>query len=399
MSGIELHRLLSEAISGNATAIRVTTRLQPTGGQGDKVFPPTYPTDDNEIVYATEERLIDGERVRCVLLDSVQSQANRMESALQEAIDAGTLTLPLIETMIKGYGRVTVLQAPHRLYDSILRDSELDGVRFWHSELGHRLMAARLQSATALYEYCPQMLLFGGWHSQAESGGRGAKIPRALVSEIIGLNVQEGIRPASRVDPLGVGLDAGPVYRAADANRQWTLEPEAARKNEKGEAERYGEGKPSNIGHGNIKPSLTLGGVTLAEARQVAVLSLPALRRLHFPDPAGRTDSARDQAGRTVVAALALCALALQIEQGFDLRSRCLLVPVGLPRFELLGRTLEEVQTLPVDAALARETLLAAVEAAQAQDLRFVTEPARLQASADLNQLVQRSLASHAAAE
>ncbi|GIW39502.1 MAG: hypothetical protein KatS3mg076_0079 [Candidatus Binatia bacterium] len=85
----------------------------------------------------------------CVLLDSVQSQANRMELALQEAVDAGKIKLPLVVVdfsehdptgdleadeaagrLIEKVGRITSLQVPHRLADAILRDSELDGVRF-----------------------------------------------------------------------------------------------------------------------------------------------------------------------------------------------------------------------------------------------------------------------------
>ncbi|MGC8625834.1 MAG: type I-U CRISPR-associated protein Cas7, partial [Phycisphaerae bacterium] len=69
--------ILTEAVK-NAAALRCITELQPAGGPGDKVFPPTYMGG----VYATETRLIDGRRMPCVLLDSVQSQANRMELAL-----------------------------------------------------------------------------------------------------------------------------------------------------------------------------------------------------------------------------------------------------------------------------------------------------------------------------
>lgn len=66
--------------------------MQPAGGPGDKVFPPTFAG----AVYAIEKRRIPGREqpVRCVLLDSVQSQANRMELVLQEAVDAGRIKLP-----------------------------------------------------------------------------------------------------------------------------------------------------------------------------------------------------------------------------------------------------------------------------------------------------------------
>ena len=46
-----------------------------------------------------EERRLPGraEPVTCVVLDTVQSQANRMEMALQDAFDAGALKLPILQ--------------------------------------------------------------------------------------------------------------------------------------------------------------------------------------------------------------------------------------------------------------------------------------------------------------
>lgn len=128
---------LQKAVAGRAAAFRCRATLSPAGGPGDKVFPPTYAG----AVYATEKRrLPDHEQpVDCVLLDSVQSQANRMEEALQQAVDAGRLKLPVIEVDFTPYypgedqpedkrlldpvGKVTSLQAPHRIADAILRDS------------------------------------------------------------------------------------------------------------------------------------------------------------------------------------------------------------------------------------------------------------------------------------
>src|SRR5258708_26221280 len=85
---------LQSAVAGSAAAFRCRRRLQPAGGDGDKVFPPTFAG----AVYAVEQRRVPGREqpVTCVLLDSVQSQANRMEFALQEAIDSGTIQMPVI---------------------------------------------------------------------------------------------------------------------------------------------------------------------------------------------------------------------------------------------------------------------------------------------------------------
>src|SRR3954463_16214792 len=80
---------LKKAVEGSSAAFRLTLKLEAVS---PKVFPPTYEGGK----YATEERNINGQRVPCVLLDSVPSQANRMELALQEAHDGGHFKLPLV---------------------------------------------------------------------------------------------------------------------------------------------------------------------------------------------------------------------------------------------------------------------------------------------------------------
>src|SRR5262245_4435354 len=122
---------LRKAVSETAAAFRCRRRLQPGGGEGDKVFPPTFAG----AVYAVEQRRIPGNEqpVTCVLLDSVQSQANRMEQALQDAVDAGQIALPVVAVdfsefgptgdlkkdekegrLLDAIGTITSLQVPHR---------------------------------------------------------------------------------------------------------------------------------------------------------------------------------------------------------------------------------------------------------------------------------------------
>ena len=106
---------MKTAIDGAAAAFRCVTDYQPAGGPGDKVFPPTYEGGK----YATEERIDPetGKRRPCVLLDSVQSQANRMELALLEAHRAEKVELPLLvtrfnqEELLRKF-TVTSLEAP-----------------------------------------------------------------------------------------------------------------------------------------------------------------------------------------------------------------------------------------------------------------------------------------------
>ncbi|MEJ2381427.1 MAG: type I-U CRISPR-associated protein Cas7, partial [Gammaproteobacteria bacterium] len=59
--------VLRSALRGTAAALRCVTDYQPAGGPGDKVFPPTYEGGK----YAVETRMVDGNPVDCVLLDSV----------------------------------------------------------------------------------------------------------------------------------------------------------------------------------------------------------------------------------------------------------------------------------------------------------------------------------------
>ncbi|MGH9896052.1 MAG: type I-G CRISPR-associated RAMP protein Csb1/Cas7g, partial [bacterium] len=315
---------LRTAVEGTAAAFRCRRRLQPAGGPGDKVFPPTYAG----AVYAVEQRRVrDGNGnesvVPCVLLDSAPSQANRMEEALQEAVDAGHVEIPVVEVqfpetgLLQPVGRITSLEAPHRIADAILRDSLLDGTRFPDSTEGRRLSRVGLHNATPLYELCPTALVFGMWDSTGPRGGLGAKFQRAIVSEVVGINASFGTKTSSRIDPLGIRLGAGPVYRSERGKIAWTLDEKSAAKDGSKPA-KIKDGKPSQVNHGNVMPSLSdiqrdtglplAGGVTISHAEQTVVLSLPALRRLRFPNDEGGADAKRDIAARTTLAALGLCA-------------------------------------------------------------------------------------------
>ncbi len=416
--------MLLDAISGRAAALRARGTLQPAGGPGTKVFPPTYAG----AVYATEERRVEGrdEPVRCVLLDSVQSQANRMEEALQEALDRGELeeaSLPIVEVdfapfwpgddkdaslrLLDPVGRVSSLEAPHRIADAILRDSLLDGVGFRESEVGERIGRASARNATALFEHCPTALLFGMWDSTGPKGGLGAKIERTIVSEIVGIDAVFGVSTSSRIDPLGIQLSAGPVYEAVDGEPfDWTLDENKARK-EKNKPKPSGKkgGKPSEINHGNVTPSLSdvdhdterylAGGVTIDHAEHSTVISLAALRRLRFPaddewQPKNPEQHQRDDAARVVLAALGVLASTLATRGGMDLRSRCLLWPETPPSWELLSAPGESTP-VTVDVETARAVYAEAVRRARSLGLPWRTEPLVLEPSSRLVQLVVKS--------
>lgn len=373
-----------------ATAIRFDLDLQPPGGALQKVFPPTYPTTkERGPEYATEVRIVNGQRVEAVLLDSVPSQANRLEQALLEARRAGHIPLPLIEVEIEGYGVITDLDAPHRIYDAILLDSLLENRPFLESPIGRRLDQATTKNATDLFRYAPTTLLFGAWNSHAGQRVAMARFARALVSEIIGWPIERGIKTASRIDPLGITKTAGgEMYKTADG--RWTYDKDRAMKDAKGKPTRV---KPSEIGHGNIPPTLDrqTGGVSVEHVRQSAVLSLVQLRNLHFPLEDGTVREARDTAAQTVLASLALVALLAQWERGYQLRSGCLLQPLRQPTWRLCGRTAQEDTPFDLEIQEAVALLQTTVSATERQGLAWAIEPLELIPSPDLTQLLRVS--------
>ncbi len=383
MDTLELAHI-KEALSGSAAAFRCITELQPAGGPGDKVFPPTYSGGE----YATEQRHVNGEEVTCVLLDSVQSQANRMELALLSEWEYGRATLPVITVDFTGadlpkHFRVTSLDAPHRIADALLRDSELDEVMFRQSETGKRLDTLDARNATALFELCPTALVFGMWDSTGPRGGFGVKFQRTMVSEIVGFHAQQGKRTSSRIDPAQILRNAGPVYRTEDGG--WTLEQaEAGERNSRGI-------RPSEVNHGNIVPSIVDGGFTISKALQTTVLSLPALRRLRFPVNEEVSEPQTDLAARTTLAALALFAAALVREQGADLRSRCLLHATGPLVWELLDRPGEQPRKFALPAEQARSVYQQAVDEAKDAGLPWMEQELILKPSRQLLELVLQS--------
>lgn len=402
--------VLRSLVDHAGVAIRVRQRLQPAGGPGDKVFPPTYSTGENTLKYAGEIRRIDGKDVPAVLLDSVASQANRMEEALLAAWQQRKLDFPVIgvdfaeDPVLADLGSITSLQAPHRIADAILRDAtSADGkVLFRDLPEGKAYTEASPRNATAVYLLCPTALIFGVWDSTGPKGGLGAKFARALTSEIVAFGASAGRKVSSRIDPLGIQGNV-PIYHRKDDETDWTINVEDA-KQDKGKAVLFsrkgaeGKGKASAVNHSNIVPSVDAfaGGVTFDYAEHTVVLSLPALRRLRLVTgldgkPLVQRDAA-ERAARVALAALALAAIVHQRVQGYDLRSRCLLVPEGPLALEIVrpDGTSEPV-VLTVDEA--NELVKAAEQAARVAGLGWEREPVKLKAAPKLVALIKKSRA------
>ncbi len=388
MSNASLYDQLLAACSRRApaAALRIRAAYEPTGGPGARVFPPTYP----DVRYLGEERYVDGELHAAVALDSVPSQANRVEVALLDAAEAGEVRIPYIEvseTFDETTFRVTSLDAPHRSPDAYFRDSVTDdGTAFDASPLGKRLRTATDRNARAFFEQVPTDLVLGVWDSQR--GGRGLRLPRAYTSEIVAYDPKEGVRAAGRLDPYN--LQGGEVFYDETDKGNWSFD-----KTDVTGAGKPKSGKPSNVLHGNALSdhTKTPGGMFVTGIERTAVVSLGVLRRLRFPDADGVANPDVDAAGRAVLAALALVGDRLAFgEASLFLRSGCDLVMTNeVVEWVSAGAT---TQPFELDADAAIELYEVAVEQSASIGLCLADEVVQLRPAENLRKLVELNLAS-----
>ena len=376
----------------SAAGLRLRLRLQPLYGAGEIVFPCTVAGGK----YQISNRRIPSydSSVSCAILDSVQSQANRMEDALLADIRSGNLKLPHLETdftsiegLLKEIGKITCFEAPHRIFDAILRDSvDATGKHFPLTELGQKVTHSNAKDASAIFQVSPASLLFGSWDSTGVSGGLGEKYTRCVVSELVAINTEQAERAGTRVDPLNIAASEDPAKILAETkDEMWATIAKNRKKFE----------KPSRLNHSSViwpedsKP--VHGGVTCDYIQQSTTISFAALRQLHFP-VGGKDQSSFAHA---VLAAMALHAAALNTERGWHLRSRCdLILDDGIsPEWEILGGSSIIKETLTADAT--RAVLMEAISKAKEAGLPWNDEPIRLKPSQALQKLVVASQKAH----
>jgi CRISPR-associated protein Csb1 len=240
------------------------TYAAPSQKKGD---PPVYNIDrfgESSTLRKTFERMkkvqtfIDAERTEhgkehsvCVL-DSVPSQANRIEPAFGDAIAEGKL-VPRVVVKVKnkddegkeGEEIVDLLEAGHRAADAVIRFSSLA------DELGKAIKARRGGDSLPLAKIAPTSLIFGMWDSRAT----GVKVPRLVTSIIRAYDVFEYKRSAqffAATDFDGAGVSA-----------------------EKGEK---GLKKLADAGMADVPAIFGLGGISAKEIRRDAALNLVTLR-------------------------------------------------------------------------------------------------------------------------
>lgn len=373
----------------HASAIRRNLKLQPAGGNGSYVAPPTYIGDNDKTIHVFEKRRIGGSDINCVLLDSVQSQANRFEEALLKAIRFEKVSIPYAyvdfkSTDVKDIGELSSLDVPHRIFDAIIRDTMIDEKDFLETSIGKEINIATPSNAEALFQYSPTTLIFGGWNSTGLLGGSGPRFQRCIISEIIGVNTPEleasSKKPTSKLDPLRI--EKVDIFRSGDKKYEWSIDnSDNARKI-----------KPSVVNHGNIAPAILDQGATIDYALQTIVITLAGLRRLSFPYSDGNINEERDVAAHAVLTALMLYAVIKQDKEGYSLRSRCDLIPEPerLHTFEFIQNngTVDEKDITPDDA---KSLLDESVKNAKKYQLPWKENPIILTPQDKLIKLIKKS--------
>ncbi|MCI4039800.1 type I-U CRISPR-associated RAMP protein Csb1/Cas7u [Streptomyces sp. TRM75563] len=382
----ELYERLLAAASAQSedSAIRVQAAYEPTDGLGGRIFPPTVKSRATDAAgYLIEPRYVDGVEVRVVLLDQRQSQANRCEQALLDAVRRQDLFLPHLELSTEAEGRavrITSLEAPHRSRDAYFRDAEDDeGAKFDETEAGAALCRAGAGDLGAYLRQVPTDLVYGVWDSHRKRRIQ-VKVPRAYTSEMYGVSPLMGVRAAGRVDRLNLAGDTVAVTEAG-----WS--PLDGAKPPRGVA----SARMSELGHGMIPPSEGIGGVSVKAVRRQATISLAQLSSLRFGDVSEEFAAA----GRALLASIALLGDRLAFgSSALHLRSGCDLVVVS-EQVAWVRRGQDGAPvTQPMECTTVRDALALfelALERARKTGLEWPIEPVRVRPNASLQQAIAKS--------
>jgi CRISPR-associated protein Csb1 len=365
MQKITLDLLMAASMPGGASCLTSVTQLEPAAGPQASVAPAKFASrtaGEKKGEYAYERRYLNGEPSQAVIIDSKQSQLNRCEAALYQAITDGHPTLSKMSrvevTYSRGGGIVETysdLTLPHRVFDGHVRAGTVDGKPVTQLDAYRAIRNATPANARAVLDASPVSLVFGSWDSSRSS--RQGRWRSTLVGEIIGFCADErpALRGGARVDPVGmkINLTEANLKALADTQRAELSsglykKATTAKPKVKGEAI-----SASMLGLGGIPPTLdTLSGVACSRIIRSHVLSFASLRQLRFG-----AGTEGDAVCRALLAALALNALA-RSDAELYLRANCDLRENGPANVEIDQRgggrlALEALTIAEADAVLA----------------------------------------------
>ena len=264
-------------------ALHLKQRLIPVEGEGAVIFPPTYADIGYNI-----DTLSDGTRV--AMIDSVGSQANRMEPIFKDPLYAALVPQIEIEFHKKNDGgteyteKRSLLDLAHRIADATVYSSPT-----LEKHVTEAFSALKQQGdAGPLCRLAPTSLLFGVWDSR---GGSGEKRPRLIRSIIRAWDVQ----------PLFAASQFNSIWKALAPEQQAKLEKEAEAKRTKLSAKGLADAPATfrkvsqaaaqqmkEFHNGSPNPERrVLGGVlTNGRIEREITINLVALRAIHGADEA-----------------------------------------------------------------------------------------------------------------
>jgi CRISPR-associated protein Csb1 len=368
---VSLDDLLAASSPGGVSCLTSVTELRPAAGPHASVAPAKFATARSDRgVFAYETRYDEGEARDVVLIDSKQSQLNRIEQGLRDAIRDGHEVLSRLPRLAVSYTRgedtveLSELELPHRAFDGHLRAGTVDDVPVTQHAGYRRLRDAHPGDALALFEASPASLLFGSWDSsRAARQGRWRSV---LVGEIVGFcekPSEPALKGGARIDPLGMRIElTGPALKDLAERQRSELSVKLYEKVVKSAtATKTGKrAKASPVGLGGIPPTLeALAGVACRRIVRSHVLSFAALRQIRFGKGAEG-----DAACRALLAALALSGLA-RADAELVLRANCDLVEAAPPQVTVFGRGGATTNYAPVTVADADAVLAQALAHAE----------------------------------
>lgn len=360
MGSIDLAALLEASAAGGPSCYTSVTELAPAAGPHAAVAPAKFASrGKREGVYAYEKRYLDGEPADAVVIDSKQSQLNRIEAAINTAIVDGhpvLARLPRITVTYDREGHTEVysdLTLPHRAFDAHVRAGSVGGTPVTQLDAYRAIRDASPANARALLEASPVSLVFGSWDSSRPS--RQGRWRSVLVGEVIGFCIDSvpSHKGGARTDPVGMQIKLPPsVFKALLDEQRAELSGTLATKIE-GEIESAKKKanelvRTSTLGLGGVPPSLeSLAGVACRRIVRSHVLNFAALRQIRF----GGTPVS-DAACRALLAALALDGLA-RSDSELSLRANCDLREAGPALVELDRRSgaVDRLDALSVETA------------------------------------------------
>ena len=377
---ITLADLLDNLELGGGSVITSITELEPAAGPHASVAPAKF-VDGSKSVFAYENRYIEDDAQKVVLIDSKQSELNRAEAAIEQGRqygDEAAVKIPRAVVTYKtenGPVEYSDMELSHRIFDGHFRAGRVDGKPITENDQYRALRNCTPADMSALLNTAPAALLFGAWDSTRKSNQ--VRLRSALVGEIIGVLAdqepdaehRQARRGGARVDAVAASVQLTPKDMESlvnDQEAELSAKNVAARRKEAKTAKADTRISASALGLGSIPPVLEeTGAVACRRIIRSWVLSLATLRQLRFgQDETKDKDKNKNIAARALLAALGLNAIA-RAERELYIRANCDLIESAAPVVTLDQRFGEKKPFAPLTVEHTDQLLLEAIENAK----------------------------------